>query len=202
MIEDLFTKPPPYGRTIDWLGQQMVTQLLLFAQIHRDSFCASPVSRADERAVGPDLAVRRSSKVELLGELRDALQARVLATLPEMCRQLGNGQFNPSGLEIEMVAHGDGAFFVEHRDRLAGPGYGSRLISAICYFHRLPKSFAGGALRIYPIAGSKKSSAFVEIEPANDTLVFFSSLFPHEVLPVSCPSGHFEDSRFAIKIHC
>jgi SM-20-related protein len=53
-------------------------------------------------------------------------------------------------------------------------------------------------LRIYPLIGRDKSNAFVEIEPANDRLVFFPSWFPHEVLPVVCPSGRFEDSRFAV----
>jgi SM-20-related protein len=36
------------------------------------------------------------------------------------------------------------------------------------------------------------------VEPTNDTLVFFSSWFPYEILPVVCPSGGFQDSRFAI----
>jgi Rps23 Pro-64 3,4-dihydroxylase Tpa1-like proline 4-hydroxylase len=53
-------------------------------------------------------------------------------------------------------------------------------------------------LRIYAFADEKETGAFVDIEPTNDTLVFFPSWFPHEVLPVACPSGRFEDSRFAI----
>jgi hypothetical protein len=52
MIENVFTKPPPYGRTIDWLGQQMVTQLLDFAQTHRDDFCASHVRKSMNAPVG------------------------------------------------------------------------------------------------------------------------------------------------------
>jgi len=89
------------------------------------------------------------------------------------------------------------AFFTEHCDtvvdgRKLAVG---RLISAVYYFHRLPKSLSGGVLRIYPLTGRAKSDAFVEVEPSNDTLVFFPSWFPHEVLPVSCPTGQFEDSR-------
>jgi SM-20-related protein len=99
-----------------------------------------------------------------------------------------------------VVAHGDGAFFTEHRDTVVEGQKViiRRIISAVYYFHRLPKSFSGGVLRIYPLAGREKSDAFVDIEPVNDTLIFFPSRFPHEVLPVSCPSGQFEDSRFAI----
>jgi len=82
-----------------------------------------------------------------------------------------------------MVADGDGAFFTEHRETAIED---QKLISAVYYFHRLPKS---GALRIYPLAGREKSNAFVEIEAISDTLVFFPSWFPQEVLPVACPSG-------------
>jgi hypothetical protein len=71
-----------------------------------------------------------------------------------------------------------------------------RVISAVYYFHRLPKSFSGGVLRIHPIGGEPAS--FVDIEPANDKLIFFPSWVPHEVMPVVCPSGRFEDSRFAL----
>jgi len=91
-------------------------------------------------------------------------------------------------------------FYTEHRDTAIEDQklIIRRVISAVYYFHRLPKLFSGGALRIYPLAGREKSSAFVEIEAINDTLVFFPSWFPHEVLPVACPTGQFEDSRFAI----
>lgn len=38
MNEDVFTKPPPYGRITDWLGPEMLQRLLDFAQKQRDSF--------------------------------------------------------------------------------------------------------------------------------------------------------------------
>lgn len=198
MIESIFCGPPAHGRIANWLGPQMVQRLLHFAQAQRDSFRASGVSNhnADKKVV--DLTVRQSHKIKLQGQLRDELQAGARAALPQMCRQLGSGRFEPSAFEIEMVAHGDGAFFAEHCDRYADTRSHRRLISAVYYFHRLPKSFSGGVLRLYPLAGGDNSKTFVEIEPVNDTLVFFPSWFPHEVLPVSCPSGRFEDSRFAI----
>jgi hypothetical protein len=48
------------------------------------------------------------------------------------------------------------------------------------------------------IAGGGRGDTFVEVEPNNDMLVFFPAWFPHEVMPVECLSGRFEDSRFAI----
>jgi SM-20-related protein len=198
VIEDIFSRFPAYGRLTDWLGPGMVRRLLNFAQAQRDSFRASGVSNIDDSERKIDLAVRRSHKIKLVGVLRDELEAAARRALPEMCRQLGSGLFEPSKFELEIVAHGDGAFFTEHSDRYARPQSNGRRISAVYYFHRLPKSFSGGVLRIYSLAGRNGSKSFVNIEPVNDTLVCFPSWYPHEVLPVSCPSGEFADSRFAI----
>jgi hypothetical protein len=142
MTEDIFLKPPVLGRVVNWLGPQMGRRLLDFAQTHRDGFRASSVGRANDGTKRIDLTIRRSYKLKFSGELRDELERGARAALPEMCRQLGSGQFEPSRFEIEMVAHGDGAFFTEHRDRLMGPTLRRRLISAVYYFHRLPKSFS------------------------------------------------------------
>jgi SM-20-related protein len=205
MNEDVFTKPPPYGRITDWLGPEMLQRLLDFAQKQRDSFFQTTVGYTEEnRRV--DLNVRRSSRMIALGSLKEELQTNLRAILPAMFQRLGAEPFEPSKFEVEMVAHGDGALFTEHRDTaiesedsIEGKKFvAQRVISAVYYFHRLPKSFTGGILRIYPLIGRDKSNAFVEIEPANDRLVFFPSWFPHEVLPVVCPSGRFEDSRFAV----
>ena len=107
------------------------------------------------------------------------MRKRPEQVLPEMFQRLDTEAFEPGRLEVEMVAHGDGAFFTEHRDTAIEDQklIIRRVISAVYYFHRLPKLFSGGALRIYPLAGREKSSAFVEIEAINDTLVFFPSCF-------------------------
>src|SRR5690242_14439186 len=153
MSEDIFFKPPAYGRITNWLGPEMVARLLDFAQSQRDSFRASWVSRGHDDRI--DLNIRRSQKITISGELRAELQSRAHGSLPEMCRQVGSGRFEPSDFELQMVAHGDGAFFTEHYDRnMSKPG--GRVISAVYYFHRAPKSFSGGVLRIYPLAGREK----------------------------------------------
>ena len=107
--------------------------------------------------------------------------------------------FEPSRFEFEMAAHGDGAFCKRRRYNFIGNNSKlHRRIGAVYYFHRTPKVFSGGALRIYSFEVTADRGTFVDIEPTNNTLVFFPSWFPHEVLPVVCPSGRFEDSRFAI----
>jgi SM-20-related protein len=198
MNEDVFSKTPAYGRVANWLGPQMVARLLDYAQSQRASFRVSSLGKGDNQRV--DLTIRRSSKLEDLGELKDELHACARMALPAMFDQLGTTPFEPSRFELEMVAHGDGAFYTRHRDTKTGDAglTNRRVISAVYYFHRIPKSFSGGALRIYSFEAAEDRGTFVDIEPTNDTLVFFPSWFPHEVLPVVCPSGRFEDSRFAI----
>jgi SM-20-related protein len=201
----VFLKPPAHGRIENWLGPELLRRLLDFAETRREDFFASGVGHKETARI--DLSARRSIRITDLGDLKKELRVRVRAILPTICRQLGTQPFEPGKIEVEMVAHGDGAFFTEHTDTILEEAdlesrkfVALRIVSAVYYFHRLPKTFSGGVLRIYPLAGSKASNDFIELEPINDSLVFFPSWFPHEVLPVVCPSGRFEDSRFAVNI--
>ena len=155
MSPDIVSRPPPHGSISDWLGTEMVTRLLNFAQTSRDQFKASDVGYGESNRVDP--ARRRSSKLKQLGELENELQACAQAALPSMFEHLGYELFDPASIELEMVAHGDGAFFLRHADTVIRREMTSyRAISAVYYFHRLPKSFAGGVLRLHSI-GSKKA---------------------------------------------
>lgn len=96
--------------------------------------------------------------------------------------------------ELEAVHFGDGAFFANHIDTITGERNNHRVISAIYYYSRSPKGFTGGELKISSISNTEA----ITIEPEDNSMVFFSSIFPHEVLPVSVPSGAYEDGRFSI----
>jgi Rps23 Pro-64 3,4-dihydroxylase Tpa1-like proline 4-hydroxylase len=199
MSEAVFAKPPAHGRIANWLGPQISQRLLDHAQEQRENFQVSAIGWGESKRI--DLSLRQSRRLRQLGDLEDELRGRARETLPAMFQQLGAARFEPSKFELEMVAHGDGAFYGKHRDTnvLTGPKFSNRrIISAVYYFHRVPKAFSGGTLRIYSFVGDQDTGAFIDVEPTNDTLVFFPSWFPHEVLPVVCPSGRFEDSRFAI----
>jgi SM-20-related protein len=194
-VANCFNKIPPYGLLNDWLGRETVQRLLRFAQSNEQVFNDTRVGEEGGRI---DPTVRRS-KLTKLGELKSELKVRIEATLPSMFERLGSTPFEPLWIELEMVAHGDGAFFTKHFDTsMRTNSSGNRAISAVYYFHKLPKSFSGGVLRLYSLVDSGGEGSFVDVEPSNDTLVFFPSWFPHEVMPVMCPSGRFEDSRFAI----
>jgi SM-20-related protein len=197
---DTINKVPSHGVVRNWLGSEAVTRLLRFVQSNEHRFEDSKVTRKEEEG-SVDNTNRVSRKLQSIDELKKELCPKLESLLPVIFDELGNKPFIPSRIEVELVAHSDGAFFARHNDIFTGPdqkGRGSRAISAVYYFHALPKAFSGGVLRLHSLAASGRQGTFVDIAPDRDTLVFFPSFFPHEVLPVKCTSGQFLDSRFAI----
>jgi len=75
---------------------------------------------------------------------------------------------------------------------------GQRAMTGVYYFHRQPRGFSGGALRIHPIMNQAAGERFTDIAPDNDSFVLFASWVPHEVRPIACPSQQWLDSRFSI----
>jgi Rps23 Pro-64 3,4-dihydroxylase Tpa1-like proline 4-hydroxylase len=196
-VVDIFNRIPPYELVHDWLGTETVERLLWFAQSNEHRFVDSEVTHRGEERV--DRTHRLSKKLSL-GDLKAEVRGKVTDLLPLMFDRLGIKPFAPSKIEVELVAHGDGAFFLRHIDTLTHTEGRRRIISAVYYFHALPKAFSGGALRLHSPAAKGQLNTFIDIVPDYDMLVFFPSFFPHEVLPVKCPRGHFLDSRFAINI--
>ncbi len=197
---DIINKVPSHGVVRNWLGSEAVTRLLRFVQSNEHRFEDTKVTHKEEEG-RVDRTYRVSRKLLSIDEPKKELCPKLEDLLPVIFDKLGNKPFIPSQIEVELVAHGDGAFFARHNDTFTGPdqkGRGSRAISVVYYFHALPKAFSGGILRLHSLAVSGKEGTFADIAPDRDTLVFFPSFFPHEVLPVKCNSGQFLDSRFAI----
>src|SRR5262249_15746080 len=199
-VTEVFDKVPPYGFVHDWLGTTTVKRLLQFAQSNQHRFEDARVTHGEEGIVD---RTRRVSKKLSLGNLKSEVIAKTKDLSPVMFERVGIKPIIPS-FEVELVAHGDGAFFKRHIDtRTHQDGsviVSHRIISAVYYFHVLPKAFSGGVLRLHSLAASGRQGTFIDIAPDYDTLVFFPSFFPHEVLPVKCPSAKFLDSRFAVNI--
>jgi Rps23 Pro-64 3,4-dihydroxylase Tpa1-like proline 4-hydroxylase len=177
----------------DFLPLDAVADLFAFALEKQAAFTPS--------VVGLDGAVDRTRRISSvlhdLGPLKDIVRGRLAAVLPEVLAELRISPFTPSRIEVELAAHNDGAFFATHIDTQLEAGMADmRQLSGVYYFHSLPQRFAGGQLRFHEIGGTEER--LVDVEPAHNTIVFFPSWMPHEVLPVSCPSRNFADSRFAI----
>jgi SM-20-related protein len=185
---------PPYLVLRDFLDEEMVAGLLDYAVSRQSDFTAT---RIGPNAVDP--SVRISAGLSDLGKFRQVLKTKILGLLPTLIAQLRVSPVDEPRLETELVAHGDGAFFIRHidTDRRYHDIKQNRVLSGIYYFNAEPKAFTGGVLRLHAIGG-KEGENFVDIEPVRNSLLIFLAWAPHEVLPVRCPSNRFIDSRFAI----
>ena len=175
----------------DFLGPELVRFLLNHVETSMDRFQPTTVQQADGTHVDPKSRV--SLGLEDLGRCREPLEQQLRASEPMLRADLGMGSYDFHDIELQIAAHNDGGFFRRHGDTYKGWGI-DRVISAVYYFHRQPSVFSGGALRLYPLTGVGE----VDIEPVHNRLVVFPSFVQHEVMPVSCPSGQFMDSRFAV----
>jgi SM-20-related protein len=133
---------------------------------------------------------------------RDVMVSRLTDLLPQLLAETGMERFALHRIELDALAYRDGAFFQRHIDAVIRStdeqAADERILTAVYYFHREPKGFSGGELRLSSIA--RDMPTLRDIVPERNCLVAFPSWTPHEVLPVRCPSGQFADSRFAINL--
>jgi predicted 2-oxoglutarate/Fe(II)-dependent dioxygenase YbiX len=187
---------PPHLVLPDFLDKKTVADLLAFTLVSEPAFEATMVGRFDERVIKS--SARVSVATRNLGEFRPILRSKLLALVPVFVAKFGMPQLEQPRLELQLVAHNDGAFFRRHIDTFTAPNlHSQRVLSAIYYFHAEPKGFAGGALRLCALGGSEDED-FTDVEPVHNRLLVFPSWAPHEVKPVTCPSKRFIDSRFAV----
>lgn len=189
-----------FYKTIDgFLGAEINSRLLAYVLSSESQFQKSTIGSTREH----DPKVRVSSLFDDLNCFQAELTKRVLTLVPDLITELGLTPFVATGVETQIAAHGDGAFYHRHVDLFTDESRGKqadRLISLVYYFYKQPKSFSGGLLRLYPMPGIPygPDEQTIDIVPEQDKAIAFSSWVPHEVLPVTCPSGSFSDSRFAI----
>jgi SM-20-related protein len=188
---------PPCVVRPNFLGESFSARLLALAIETEAGFRPSRIVVGEgKKAIDPSF---RMSQVQAeLGPLEHDVRDVLQAAAPELIESLRVTPFDVAEIEIEMAAHGDGAFYKRHVDTFSRDTdvTSDRLVSGVYYFHRTPKQYSGGALRIY--AFGPGSDRYLDVEPEHDTLIVFPSWAAHEVLPVFCPSGRFADSRFAL----
>ncbi len=193
-------RPFPYRIVPNFLGNDWVERLLAYAIAHQSAFVASGVGYGTIARIDPNIRV--SCKLKDFGALRTDLEPLFRAAMPQAVSELRLSPFEPASCEIELVAHGDGAFFKRHIDTITqadDPDIKTqRVLTGVYYFHVMQKRFSGGQLRMHALTPQEQGGSFIDIEPECDQLVLFPSWAPHEVLPVSCPSQAFEHARFAI----
>lgn len=190
----------PYIVQTEFLQTELIASLLNYACANASLFRAARVGGGNGGTV--NRAIRNSSTLSDLGVYGPAIKDKLRPLAAEVAKELRLQPFELERMEIELAAHGDGAFFGRHIDTATSAvnrdAKSIRVVSGVYYFHNLPKAFEGGALRLHQIMPSSEASPFVDVEPLHNSLVLFPSWMPHEVMPVRCRSGRFADSRFAI----
>ncbi len=148
-----------------------------------------------------DFEHRRSHVLMNLGRHREILLDRLQSCLPRVLRKLGRDPFRASHIELQITASNDGDFFHWHCDN-AEESIASRELTFVYFFHREPKKFRGGELRIYDSLW--KNGRYLPlpnyraIVPQQNQVILFPSSLTHEITPVDCPSKAFADSRFTV----
>lgn len=125
--------------------------------------------------------------------MKNLFVEKIRDNLSEVCARLAIASFEPARVEIQATAHHDGAFFKRHTDSAAGRNVG-RILSFVYYIWREPKLFSGGNLKFYGADGTVSD----QIDPEDNSIVFFPSVLDHEVTLVTCPSKSFCDGRFTV----
>jgi SM-20-related protein len=187
----------------DFLDAADHTELLAWVLKNERKFeptMVSGTSSEHDGEVAPSWRV--SMAVRDFGPLMPVIRQRLIDELPFLFANLGVTPFVPAGVDMELVASNDGAFFKPHIDTFIGDERktSDRLISSVYYFHTEPKAFSGGALRLYSFVKPGAESSFTDIQPEQNSLVAFPSWELHEVRPVSCPSKRFSDCRFSVNL--
>jgi SM-20-related protein len=190
----------PYIVRNDFLPSAIVDGLLEHTITNQSRFRASRIGYGESEGVNP--AVRISSTLDDLGSFKSTLKNLLRPLAPVFVAELKLQPFHLKGIELELVAHGDGAFFERHIDTIRSArsheAQSVRLLSGVYYFHATPKGFEGGALRLHEAMRPENEGQFIDVEPVHNSLVIFPSWMPHEVMSVRCPTRRFIDSRFAI----
>ena len=188
---------PPHRIFPGWLGEVHSAQLLAYALAAEARF--TPTRLAHEGTGRLETLTRQSAVLKDLGALAQPLRRKALALQAELETAFQMAQTPANSTQMEMVAHGDGAFYRPHTDTFTGDQYtpgGRRRLTMVYYFHREPRRFAGGRLRLFDLGGGQS----IDVEPKHDSLLVFPSTARHEVERVSCPEGAFGNGRFAVNI--
>lgn len=196
---NVMAQTAPYVRIPDFLPQAARDEILNFALVNEDDFDSSTIKNSAGKGNHLDLQIRKSSVVTDLNGLPGLFETELRDIALDIAQVLELDISEDYKLELQLTAHNDGAYYKMHRDNNT-PSSRTRLLTFVYYFHQVPKGFDGGQVRLFDTLEDSFAVAetFVDIEPEDNSLLFFPSGVPHEVLNVDCPSKSFENSRFTL----
>jgi SM-20-related protein len=185
----------------EFLAPQEMQQLISHALQHEADFRTSEVISPSADAGVVDYDHRRSRVLMDMGKHEAVIVDRIKSVLPLVLSRLGMEEFSISSVESQITASNDGDFFREHPDN-GHEEVASRQLTFVYFFHREPRQFEGGELRIHDarLQGEHyvSTGSYQTIVPQQNQIVFFPCALLHEITPVKCPSQAFADSRFTL----
>ena len=186
----------------DFLGAE-AADLLLAQMIAAKAGYTPSAMRFINDVTGIDSDFRSSLRLPgRVGVDLTGFKAAVHNRFDALCAGTGIAPFAIYHTECSVVAHNDGDFYRTHIDTRTGKPETKdrqiRLISCVYYLNQRPAKFTGGELALHPLGSAGDAGSTTKIAPLHNRLVAFPAFVPHEVLPISCPGGAFEDARFSI----
>jgi Rps23 Pro-64 3,4-dihydroxylase Tpa1-like proline 4-hydroxylase len=138
-------------------------------------------------------------------EVKRCFHMEVRKMIPKVAPRLHVPPFEIGDLEVKLRVYLDGHFFRAHMD--CDPGFeraAYRQISYVYFFHKMPRAYTGGNLLLFDTdidTNWFSTASFTSVVPEDNSIVFFPSAYWHSVVPISCPSKQFVDSRMVINGH-
>ena len=182
----------------EFLAPQEMEALLCYTMDHEAEFRSSEVISPNGQPGTVDYSHRRSRVLMKLGAQEEIIMNRVRAVLPRVLEELQIEEFPITRTEVQITASNDGDFFRAHCDD-AQEKIASRRMTFVYFFHREPRQFEGGELRLYDSRKGEHplgKGGYQTIVPQQNQIVFFPCSTLHEITPVRCQSRAFADSRF------
>jgi Rps23 Pro-64 3,4-dihydroxylase Tpa1-like proline 4-hydroxylase len=185
----------------EFLVPQELEELIRFTLEREADFSASEVVSPSADGGIVNYEHRRSRVLMDLAHHQDVILARIKAVLPQVLGALGMAEFAISDVEAQITASNHGDFFHFHSDK-GSDRVASRRLTFVYFFHREPRQFEGGELRIHDARlkdGTYVSQgSYQTIAPQQNQIVFFPCELLHEITAVNCASRRFADSRFTL----
>ena len=193
-----------YVRMTDFLPPQEHGRLLEHVLASQDQLHESGIIDLQGEQM-LDRTFRRSHTLAgpRLEEVWSIFEERLRGLLPGVRQALGIPWFPLGKVERQLAVHDDDGFFAPHVDT-GDPVVAKRRISCVYYFHRTPRRYVGGELRLYDTwvtpTGSTPAGTYTDLAPIDNSVVFFPSDAFHAVCPVHSETDAFGDGRFAVTI--
>ena len=185
----------------EFLAPTELQRLTTYTLAHEESFQVSEVISPGVVGGVIDPEYRRSRVLMDLGEFEEIFRARIEAALPRVLERLGMPPFPITRFESQITASNHGDYFRHHSDN-AEEEIARRQLTYVYFFHREPKAFEGGELRLHDACKQNgtwiSSGTYKALVPLQNQIVFFPSGLLHEITPIVCPTQLFADSRFTV----